>query len=263
MRIYVERDGFCTKAVVLAAILMLACSACTSKPKPNGSSTAAASPAATNSHPDNQFDGGTYCVQTSLQGPPPSQPLHFSNQVVESDASAKSKDFQADFSGDNVDLVQRDKWLATAEDRQFFQDSQKFTDPKVTRTINNNGIAEETTTNHAVRSDQVGWRGVVVSVAQGGTPWKLFVSRPTVNRVGAENVNGFDTIKYAVDTTHDSQVDKAALMSFSQLKDYNITGTAWVLKDANCVLQYNIDFEQDGKDGKVSKTHYEGTITKK
>jgi hypothetical protein len=64
MRIYVERDGFCTKAVVLAAILMLACSACTSKPKPNGSSTAAASPAATNSHPDNQFDGGIYCVQT-------------------------------------------------------------------------------------------------------------------------------------------------------------------------------------------------------
>jgi hypothetical protein len=48
-----------------------------------------------------------------------------------------------------------------------------------------------------------------------------------------------------------------------QLKDYNITGTAWVLKDANCVLQYNIDDEQVGTDGKVSKTHYEGTVTKK
>jgi hypothetical protein len=40
-------------------------------------------------------------------------------------------------------------------------------------------------------------------------------------------------------------------------------GTAWVLKDGNCVLQYNIDYQETGKDGKVSKTHYEGTVTKK
>jgi hypothetical protein len=48
-----------------------------------------------------------------------------------------------------------------------------------------------------------------------------------------------------------------------QLKDYSINGSAWVLAEANCVLQYNIDFEQDGKDGSVKKTHYEGTVTKK
>jgi len=101
------------------------------------------------------------------------------------------------------------------------------------------------------------------SLAQGGTPWNLFVSRPTVNRAGDENLNGYDTVKYSVDTTHDSQTDKAALMMFSKLKDYNITGNAWVLKDPNCVLQYSLDYEQESKDGKASKTHYEGAVTKK
>jgi hypothetical protein len=100
-------------------------------------------------------------------------------------------------------------------------------------------------------------------MALGGTPWGLFISKPTVTRVGAENVNGYETVKYAVDTSHQSQLDKTPLLMSGQLKDYSITGSAWVLTEANCVLQYNIDFEQDGKDGSVKKTHYEGTVTKK
>jgi len=265
MRINEKGFGFLTAATAIGVgILLLASSACTSKPKPDATSRTTAPPAtSTNVPSDNHFDGGTYCVQKFLEGPPPAQPLHFSNQVVESDPAEKTKDFQADLSGDTVDLIQHDKWLATDYDRALFEESKRFDDPKfIVRNIKN-GIAEETVTNHAIRSDGVSWRGVIVSVAQGGTPWKLFVSKPTVNKVGTETVNGYDTIKYAVDTTHDSQTDKAALMTFSHLQDYNITGTAWVLKDANCVLQYNIDYQETGKDGKVSKTHYEGTITKK
>lgn len=177
--------------------------------------------------------------------------------------SLKSKDYEADLAGDALDVVHHDQWLATEQDRQFFAESRRFDDPKIIVRAIQNGTAEETVTNHYTRSDESGWRMASTSLAQGGTPWNLFVSKPTVNRVGTENVNGYDTVKYAVDTTHDSQTDKAALLMTGQLKDYNITGTAWVLKDANCVLQYNLDFEQDGKDGKVSKTHYEGTITKK
>ena len=244
---------------IVAASLSPACTSKTKSSNPNTTTTSNAVGAASANH----FDGGTYCVQKFLEGPPLAQPLHFSNQVVESDPARKTKDFQADLSGDTVDLVHRDKWLATDEDRKLFEETKRFDDPKfIVRNITN-GIAEETVINHATRSDGVSWRGVIVSVAQGGTPWNLFVSKPTVNRVGTETVNGYDTIKYAVDTTHDSQTDKAALMTFGHLKDYNITGTAWVLKDANCVLQYKIDYEEDEKDGKVSKTHYEGTITKK
>lgn len=241
----------------LVALTFLIVSGCTSKPMPReeAAPTNAAQPA-------DQFDGGTYCAQTFIQGPALAQPLHFSNKITESDQTLKSKDFQADLSGDTVDLVHRDTWLATEQDKKFFEETSRFADPKIVRREITNGMAEETITNHATRSDGVSWRGVVVSIAQGGTPWGLFIYKPTVSRVGDESVNGYDTVKYAVDTTHESSTDKSASL-LRNLADYNITGTAWVLKNANCVLQYDITDERTGTDGKVRKTHYEGTVTKK
>jgi hypothetical protein len=210
----------------------------------------------------NHFDGGTYCVQSLLQAPAPAQPLHISYKVLESDPSLKTKDYEADLVADALDVTYHERWLATDEDKALIQDSQKGSDSKsVVRSIKD-GYAESTVINHYARSDQSGWRMAATSLAQGGTPWNLFVSKPTVSRVGPETVNGYETIKYSVDTTHDSQMDKAALRMFSGLKDYNITGTTWVLKDVNCVLQYNIDYQQESKDGKISKTHYEGVVTK-
>jgi hypothetical protein len=240
--------------------LLLALPACTSKPSPVR--TDKRNPAASTNNTANRFDGGTYCAQTFIQGAAPAQPLHLSNQITESDQTLKSKDFQADLSGDTLDIVHRDQWLATDDDRKFFAEVEKFTDPKIVVRSINNGVAEEKVTNHISRSDQVGWRGGVVSIAQGGTPWGLFLYKPPVTRVGDENVNGYATTKYLVDTTHQSEAEKSAGF-LRQLKDYNITGTAWVLKDANCILKYDINDEQVGKDGSIKKTHYEGTVTKK
>src|SRR5579864_558412 len=56
------------------------------------------------------FDGGSYCVQSFMQGSAPPQPLHFSNKVTESDQSLKSKDYEADLSGDSLDIIHRDRW---------------------------------------------------------------------------------------------------------------------------------------------------------
>lgn len=243
-------------------LLLLTTAGCTSK-SPKASQESETKPSTVANDPaEHHFDGGTYCVQTFIQGPPPPQPLHFSNKITESDQALKSKDFETDLSGDTLDIIHHDRWLATDDDRKFFQESSKSADPKIiVRTIDG-GVANETVTNHFTRSDQAGWSGGVTVVAQGGTPWGLFIYKPPVSRVGPENINGYETTKYAVDTTHESQVEKSAGM-LRQLKDYNITGTAWVLKDANCVLQYDINDEQVATDGKVSKTHYEGTVAKK
>jgi hypothetical protein len=194
-------------------------------------------------------------VQTLTQGPAPAQPLHFSNKVNQSDGSAK--DFEADLSGDTLDQTISERHPATDMDRELSKM------PGGTPISIRDGFAESTHTNHYTRSDQSGWRVGGNGIALGGTPWGLFISKPTVTQAGAENVNGYDTTKYVVDTSHQSQLEKTPLLMSGQLKDYNITGTAWVLRDANCVLQYDINFEQDGKDGTVSKTHYEGTVTKK
>ena len=246
-------------AAVLAATMLLTLVACSSKPR----STERTKPPLKETAAQDHFDGGTYCVQTFLQGPPPAQPLHFSYKVVESDPSSKTKDYEADLASDTLDVIYHERWLASDDDRALINDSRKFDDPKsVIREIKD-GYAEITFINHYTRSDASQWRMAATSLAQGGTPWNLFVSRPGVSRVGNENLNGYDTVKYSVDTTHASQSDKAALMMFSRLKGYDITGTAWVLKDANCVLQYSVDYAEESKDGKASKTHYEGTVTKK
>jgi len=204
---------------------------------------------------ERQFDGGSYCVQTFAQGPPPPQALHFSNKVKESDGSAK--DFEADLSGDNFDETFSERHPVTDMDRDLAKMA------SATPIAIRDGFAESTHVNHYTRADKAGWAAGSNGIALGGTPWGLFVAKPPVTQAGGENVNGYDTVKYAVDTTHQSQLEKFALLYSGQLKDYNITGTAWVLKSANCVLQYDIDFEQDGKDGTVKKTHYEGTVTKK
>lgn len=248
-------------AAVVAGAVLLTLIACSSKPKSKETDGTQARLKGTASQ--DHFDGGTYCVQTLLQGPPPAQPLHFSYKVVESDPSLKTKDYEADLAADTLDVIYHERWLASDEDRALINDTRKFDDPKsVVRTIHD-GYAEGTFINHYARSDQSQWRMAATGLAQGGTPWNLFVSRPSVKRVGNENLNGYDTIKYSADTTHDTQSDKAALMMFAKLKDYNITGNAWVLKDANCVLQYSLDYEEESKDGKARKTHYDGAVTKK
>ena len=248
-------------AALAALTIVLALVACSSKPKSRGRNATQA--ASKEDSSQNHFDGGTYCIQNFLQGPPPAQPLHFSYKITASDPSSKTKDYEADLASDTLDVTYHERWLATDEDRAQLSETRKFDDPKsVIREIKD-GYMEGTFINHYSRSDQSQWRMAATSLAQGGTPWNLFLSKPTVNRIGAENLGGYDTVKYSVDTTHDSQTDKAALMMFAMLKDYNITGNAWILKDANCVLQYSLDYQEQSQDGKASQTHYEGTITKK
>jgi hypothetical protein len=242
--------------------LLFVAAGCTSKDSKTNQEQKTKVPVLANDPAQHYFDGGSYCAQSFMQGSAPPQPLHFSNKITESDQSLKSKDYEAELSGDTLDITNRDRWQATDADLKFFEESRKYDDPKIiVRTIHDR-IAEETVTNHFTRSDEVGWRVGATSLVQGGTPWGLFIYKPPVTRVGLENVNGYETTKYTVDTTHQSQPEKSARL-LRQLKDYNITGTAWVFKDAGCVLQYEIDDERVDNSGQVSKTHYEGTITKK
>jgi hypothetical protein len=237
------------------ALLFLTATGCISKSSKMNLQAETKRAAAASDPSERHFDGGTYCVQTMTQGPPPSTPIHFSNKVNESDGSAK--DFEADLSGDTLEQTIHDRHPATDDDRKSISDS------KSTGWAIHDGFAEMAVTNHYARSDESAWSTGANGAEQVVAPWSLFINKPPETRVGEENVNGYETIKYTVDTTHQSQMDKSAGLFAGNLKDYKINGTAWVLKDANCVLQYNIDYEEDGMDGAVKKTHYEGTVSKK
>jgi hypothetical protein len=201
------------------------------------------------------FDGGTYCVQAITQGPPVETPIHFSYRETHSDGSAK--DFEADLLGDKFDLIVSDRHPATDFDREH----------NTVRSLPpipiHDGFAENTTTEHVLRTDQSAWQSAANNVALGGTPWGLFIGKSEESQVDQENVNGYDTIKYTVDTTHETALEKSALLMAGNLKDYNITGTAWILKSANCVLKYDIVYEEEGTDGKTEKTHYTGAVARK
>lgn len=247
--------GWLVVGLFLALLATVGCSS--KKPKDaqndNPKSTAAAS---------ENFDGGTYCVQIIPQGPPVSQPVHFSNKQSESDGS--SKDFESDLSGDKFDITFHERHRATADDKPSSTpavDNGPIHVPARTVTVAD-GFVEVVQASHYVRSNDHDWNMGVSTVAQGGTPWGLFIYKPPVTKVGTETVSGYDTTKYAVDSTHQSQLEKSPGLIGGQLKDYNIVGTAWVAKQGACVLQYQIDYEEDAKDGTVRKVHYEGSVTK-
>ena len=164
------------------------------------------------------------CLQTMAKNP--AQPFHFSSTKT-SDAGTYAT--EADITPQMMDVTNR----------------------------NSTG----TTTNHYPRSE--GWDSALSPMVLAGPGRELNMAKFAVKPLGPENVNGFDTLKYAVDTTHEDAMDKAGYLAGMNVKDYNIVGTTWLTKDTGCILKYDIDFEMDGKDGSVSKVHYEGAISRR
>ena len=199
--------------------------------------------------------GGTYCLETFAQQPAQANTVHFSYKETESDGSFK--DYEGDLAGDNIDSTVHEKRVAGDMDREMAKDPKLGAPPVV------DGFVNTTRTLHSTRSDPSGW-----SMGSGGqvhafAPWGLFIAKPNVKQVGSEKAAGFDTLKYSVDTDGQGQLDKMPLSVASGLKDYTISGNAWVDSKQDCILQYNIDYHQVMKDGTSRNTHYEGATTTK
>lgn len=210
---------------------------------------------AVTNHLEPELDGGRYCVETMTKGPAVAAPIHFSHKQSSSDGSAK--DYEADLSAQTFDLTIRYRYLAEPELLRDLPHTPPVHD----------GFADSVRTHHYTRADTAGWSIAGRNVVLAATPWGLFVANPPATRVGTENIQGYETIKYAVDTTHQSQTDKSGAIQGSNLmggnlKDYNIIGTVWATRDTGCILQYFIDSEKVYSDGTSSQDHYEGTITK-
>ena len=209
------------------------------------------------------FDGGTYCVQTLVEGPPVPIPLHFSNKEIQTDGSWK--DFESDLTSDAFDVTYHDHRPATEYDRPAKTPAAAvggMHTPAVVTTVAD-GFTDILQTNHYSRLDNHDWAMGYTAVAQGGTPWSLFLNKPVVTSSGNETIGGYETTRYSIDTTHQSQAEKSVLLMIAKLKDYRISGTAWVARESRCILQYQIDYEEDGQDGTIRKTRYEGRVTKR
>ncbi len=238
--------------LIVAFIAMLTIAGCRTH---RAAREEAAKAEASSSSSPSQPIGGTYCLDTFAHGAALVQPVHFSYKKSETDGSFKN--FEGDLSGDALDSSVHEKRPATDIDREMNKEKALTPVPIV------DGFVETTRTSHYTRGDASAWSMGTGGSVQAFAPWSLFIAKPEVRQVGTENVAGFDAVKYSIDTSQQSQLEKSPLTMMGGLKDYTIKGDAWVDKSQQCILQYTIDYEEDGKDGTVKKTRYEGSTTKK
>lgn len=116
---------------------------------------------------------------------------------------------------------------------------------------------------HGTRSDSTSWNTAVLALT-GPLPASTFAlvdnSSATV-RTGTENMNGEDTIKYAIDTTHDTAADASLIKSMLGEKGF-VKGAAWV-NAQGCPVKFVLDVEQHNSDRSVQKEHYEANVTRR
>ncbi len=168
------------------------------------------------------------CVVDRLQNPPEAFHYSFKNNG------------QPHFVDDEADVTPQ------AIDGTFQSNASDVTKPAMTGKV------------HAVRSDSNGWQmatgslsGIMGLAGAGG-----LVSQNAV-RQGTEKVNGYDTIKYAVDTTRGDAAGNAILLGQGGF----LKGTVWVTSDG-CPVKMSLD-EEVHSGGSVDKDDFEEAIVKK
>ncbi len=114
---------------------------------------------------------------------------------------------------------------------------------------------------HGIRNDSSSWQMAFAAFpfgSQAGHFRMLYGTAMTAN--GHETVNGYDTTKYAIDTTHASAADAVALTYALGAKGY-ITGTALADKEG-CVVKFSLDEAFEQHDGTLDKEHLDVGMTK-
>jgi len=113
---------------------------------------------------------------------------------------------------------------------------------------------------HAVRSDNDGWQREIGNLSIGfGMPSSLMMANNMSSelvREGTENVNGYDAVKYSVDTARLDATNRGLLGTTSE------KGTVWVI-GPGCPVKIVMDTEAKDSNGTVRKEHYEEALTKK
>jgi hypothetical protein len=128
-----------------------------------------------------------------------------------------------------------------------------------------NGQANDPEPVHATRADSDGWRMQGNHLAMGIGFAGIFVpvdhSLYVRVREGAEKVNGYDTIRYSIDTARFSAADQA---SYDKMMGpgYFLKGTVWV-NGPGCPVKLFLDTGTRANDGTISKDHYEEAMVKK
>jgi hypothetical protein len=133
-----------------------------------------------------------------------------------------------------------------------------------TATSNNSG-QDMTDKFHAVRSDSDAWRIAVGSLNFGiaglAGGFALVRNGSATVREGTEQVNGYDTIRYSIDTARGDAAEQVLYKNTLGPGGFE-KGTVWVTSQG-CPVKISLDDEIHTNDGSVSKDHYEEAMVRK
>lgn len=118
---------------------------------------------------------------------------------------------------------------------------------------------------HGVRSDTDSWRGawMKLSAISGMSSTFALVhnaDEATV-REAAESLNGYDTIRYSVDTTRATSVESGLYRTTLGAGGFE-KGTVWVTSKG-CPVKFVLDVEMHLRDGSVAHDHYEEAMIRR
>ncbi len=117
---------------------------------------------------------------------------------------------------------------------------------------------------HAVRSDRDSWQAALASlsaVSGASSTFALVAHSSATTRDGAESVNGYDAIRYSIDTAR-ATVAETTLDQNILGPGGSVKGTVWATSQG-CPVKFVVDSEMHLNDGTMQKDHYEEAIVKK
>lgn len=212
-------------AFALLGVLWVAIAACNSTPAAKNAQDKTAD--AASGSQDAQV--GLMCVGEHISNPP--EPFHYSYKYS---GSPGSIDIEAEITPQSMDIISNDGTGAHSY--------------------------------HAVRSDDTNWNSAVL-IFSGLRFTGLAARVESLNgtsalvREGTESINGYNTTKYAIDTTRANPSDRQQFETMFNKGSFE-KGTVWASSDG-CAVNLVLDEAIFQNDGSVDKVHYEFASVKK
>jgi hypothetical protein len=117
---------------------------------------------------------------------------------------------------------------------------------------------------HGVHSDSASWQGAwsgLMGISGMSSTIALVNHSSAMTLAGPESVNGYNAIKYSIDTTEASGAEAGLYKSTLGAGGFE-KGTVWVIP-GGCPVKISLDSEMHLNDGSVDKVHYEEAMIKK
>jgi hypothetical protein len=115
-----------------------------------------------------------------------------------------------------------------------------------------------------VRSDRASWQSAwtgLTGISGMSSTIAVIRNSSAVVREGAEKMNGYDTVRYSIDTSRATTAE-AGLYRITMGDGGFEKGMAWV-NAQGCPVKLSLDSEMHFKNGTADKSHYEIEMTKK